>query len=359
VVKWLRRRPTGGNGPATSAPPAAQLKELWQTTIPGDVDNRYLCDLSTGSLFASDGWAVAYAALRIHRLDLRTGAHLADLLTRHQGVSAMAMHQGDLFAATDSRLFQIRVSDFGVVRQWDKGLVRFTMQLIPAGDRLVAANWLAPSVGIFHLDTGRTRRLTAARQPLLFRVGDDVRVIAGFDGGMWTLDLDRSQLTHYQKTAPIANVAVGEHIWAILAGRRQGGQGEPPVWTKRGTPTIARLTGDRWTASAKGPVTKIVCDDRRGVLWCLTTGISAHNLEAISQRTGEVLARFEPPSRNGIGFCHVDPAAGIALRAESHHEVRGSTLIRSTSTLVCLALPDVGNGHGRPGLSGPPFVSAS
>lgn len=252
----------------------------------------------------------------------------------------MAMHQGDLLVATDSRLFQIRVSDFGVVRQWDKGLVRYAMQLIPAGDRLVAANWLAPSVGILNLDTGRTRRLTVGRQPLLFRVGDEVKVIAGFDGGMSTLDLDRAQLTRSQKTVPLASVAVGEHVWATLAGRREGGQGQPPVWTKRGTAVITRLTGDRWTASTGRPVTGLVCDDRRGVLWCIT-GVRPYTLEAISQRTGRVLASFTPPA-GGIGFCHVDSAAGIALRADSHHEVRGSILIRSSSTVVCLALPDVG-----------------
>jgi hypothetical protein len=338
-VKWFGRRPPAGNRSPASTP-ATELQELWRTTIPGDVDNRYLCDLPSKSLFATDGWGIAYAALRVHRLDLRSGVHLADLRTRHQSVGAMAMHQGDLLVATDSRLFQIRVSDFSVVRQWDKGLVRYAMQLIPAGNQLVAANWLAPSVGIFHLDTGRTRRLTVGGQPLLFRFGDEVKVIAGFDGGMWTLDLDRGQLTRSQKTAPLTNVAVGEHIWATLAGRRQGGQGEPPVWTKRGTAVITRLTGDRWTAAAGGPVKDLVCDDRRAVLWCLT-GVRPYNLEAISQRTGRVLASFTPTPGKGIGFCHVDPAAGIALQADSSQEVRGSILIRSTSTLVCLALPDV------------------
>jgi hypothetical protein len=39
---------------------------------------------------------------------------------------------------------------------------------------------------------------------------------------MWTLDLANGRLTGHQKTPVVASVATGEHIWATLAGRREG-----------------------------------------------------------------------------------------------------------------------------------------
>jgi len=60
----------------------------------------------------------------------------------------------------------------------------------------------------------------------------------------------------------------------------------------------------------------------------------------VSQRTGKLLASFQPLPRLGVGFCHVDPEAGIVLRAESNHVTKGNILVSSSSTLVCYALPD-------------------
>jgi hypothetical protein len=317
------------------------LRELWRAAIPGDVANVYLVDRASESLFVGDGWGVSYPALRLHRLALDSGKHLAEVRTRHQGVSALAIHHQLLYAATDSRLFELRPDDLAIVRQWDRGLVRYSMQLVPEGSTIVSANWRSPTIGLFDLDSGRTRRVRSGLQPLLFRYGADIKVIAGYDGGMSTLDVKHGRLTGLQKTPAIANVAVGEHIWATVAGRREGGQGEPPVWTKRGTNTITRLTGSARTGQAGGRVGRMYCDDRRRVLWCLVDGLPAMRLEVIAQATAAVIRSFEPPPGHGVGFCHVDVAAGIALRAEVHHVTRGNVLVSSTSTVVCYALPDI------------------
>ncbi len=326
-----------------------ELRELWQTTVPGDHANVFMCDVASGSLFVGDGWGVSYPALRLHRLSLANGEHLADVRTRHQGVSAMAMYQGHLYAATDSRLFELEVPNLEVVRQWDKGLVRYAMQLIAGREVLVAANWRVSTIGIFDVKSGRTRRLRVGLQPLVFHFGEDTRVIAGFDGGMWTIDGRRGRLIDPQDTPPVASLAAGRHIWATLAGPKEGGQGNPRTWVKSGTEVIQRLSGTPWKARASGRVSHLSCDDKRAILWCLLGRQSQRQLEAISQETGAVLGSWMPPSAHGVGFCHVDPAAGVVIRAESHHVTEGNILKSSTSRLFCYALPEFGETRGEKG----------
>src|SRR5437762_9413497 len=116
-----------------------------------------LVDKRSGSVFVGDGWGVAFAALRLRRLDLLTGADLAQVRTRHQPTNALAVHAGRLYAATDSRLFELDPLQLAPQRQWERGLLRYTTQLVPDGQLLVAANWLKPSVGVFDPDGGRMR----------------------------------------------------------------------------------------------------------------------------------------------------------------------------------------------------------
>lgn len=71
------------------APRIGRLPERWRATVPGITANVVLCDPASGSVFVSDGWAVnSSASLRVHRLDLATGRHLAEARTRHQVVHA-------------------------------------------------------------------------------------------------------------------------------------------------------------------------------------------------------------------------------------------------------------------------------
>jgi hypothetical protein len=217
------------------------LTERWRAPVPGIVAITVLSDTASGSVFASDGWGVSYAALRLHRFDLETGAHLAELRTRHQAVSAMLVDRNVLYAATDSRLFELSPTDLSVSRQWDRGLVRYTQQLVPAGSKLVTANWLKPTIGLFDPETGLTRGLRAGLQPLLVRQGEAVKVIAGFDGRMWTLDTTEQRLVDVQTIPPVARAAAGREIWGVLAGSPEGGQGNPPVWTKPPGNRLLRL----------------------------------------------------------------------------------------------------------------------
>jgi hypothetical protein len=159
---------------------------------------------------------------------------------------------------------------------------------------------------------------------------------------MWTLDLANGRLTGHQKTPVVASVATGEHIWATRAGRREGGAGEPLDWTKSGSEVITRLTGAEWRARASGSVFEITCDDQRGVLWCfLGRRVGQYQVQAISQTDGSILGTAVSTLGPGVGFCHVDPGAGIVLCAETHHFTRRKELDSSQSTVVCYELPDI------------------
>ncbi len=315
-----------------------EFEERWRSEVAGDTVNRLLVHEASGSVFIGDGWGVHYPALRLHRLDLATGAHLADVRTRHQGTSGLAISSGSLFAATDSRLFELALEDLSIRRQWDRGLVRFAMQLVPADSRLVAANWLMASIGIFDPSSGRNQRVRVGRQPLLMKHKGVVKVASGFDGGLATLDPERGRLVDRVPTLPIASADAGDDVWAIVAGPPQGGQGEPPVWTKEGTDTLVRLPGSEWRAHLPGPCDSVYCDDKRGLVWCRMKA-PGRELVAVSQQDGRVLNAYLPP--NGFKFHTLDPDAGVAFAMLEHHVIHGNRLVSSTSTCACLAMPRV------------------
>lgn len=295
-----------------------------------------LVDLAGEAVYISDGWSVAFAALRLHRLDMRTGSHLADVRTRHQPTGAIALDHGSLYAATDSRLFELDPVSLVIRRQWDRGLVRYTMQLLPHEGLLVAANWLRPSIGIFDPDTGRSRLVRAGWQPLLVDHEGQIKVINGFDGSLGILDVHGHRIRHDHATVPIAKVAAGDDIWAVAAGPPRGGQGDPPVWTRQGSNVLLRLTGLPLQVTLPGDCDAIDCDDERHVVWCLTGG-PRHDLIAVSQRKGAVIARFNPPE--GFAFNHVSAAAGLVFAIRTVREVQRNVVIAATSTCLCLALP--------------------
>jgi hypothetical protein len=326
--------------PASRSVPKERLRELWRTTDPGDSDNEIFCVLASDSVFISEGWNVPYAALRLHRLEISSGRQVADVRTRSQGVAGMVEWQDHLLAATDSRLFQFRTADLSIARQWDTGLVAFARQLVPAGRLIAMANWLRPSIGILDPESAKTSRLKVGAQPLLFGFAGEVRVINGFDGGMLTLDAERRQLLAAEATPPVSAVTAGRDIWAVIAGPPQGGQGQPPVWIKRGTDTVKKLSGSALEARVGGRCDRLTVDDQRGVVWCLLE--RGTHLQAVSTETGEVMGTFEPglAGREQL-FRHVDPAAGLAFATEPHRVVEGSVIRSSTSTLVCFALPDL------------------
>jgi hypothetical protein len=281
---------------------ADSSSERWRATVPGEAAQAFLCDPTPpASLFVGDGAFVAYAALRLHRFDLSTGVHLAEVRTRHQPVSGLAQHAGHLYVATDSRLFELESTDLSIVRQWERGLVRYTMQLLPARTTLAMANWRMPSIGLFDLNTGRTRRVNVGLQPLLVRHGGAIKVLAGFEGGMWTLDIVRIRLTDAERTPPVVAIASGTDLWGLLAGPAEHRGGTPSALVKRGSNEVLRLTGEPWSITLDGECSTLVCDDVSGVLWCVIR--HGRGYSAAGHIPNDRPGRWHPYSGGGIQLC--------------------------------------------------------
>lgn len=317
------------------SPGTMRLSERWRTTVPGFSAHCLRCDSAKRALLIGDGWGAAYASLALRMIDLNTGRDLQRCRTRYQQVSAIMLAGDRIYAATESRLFELDL-ELSVLRQWERNLVRNTMQLVPTGDQLVAANWLMESIGIFDLRTGRVRRVRAGRQPLVFPHRGEVMVLAGFDGGLYILDCDRHRLTTCASTPPISAVAAGEEIWAVLAGPVE--PDHPTVPTRRGSERLLKV-GDRgWTARLPDRCSAISCDDEAGTIWCLLGGLGNRggSLVQLSQADGRLLAMYSPP--DNCAFVHVDPPAGVAFAVEGHTAVRAGRIVSATATLVCLEL---------------------
>jgi hypothetical protein len=305
------------------------------------------------------------AALRLRRLDVDTGAELALTRTRGQLVFGMAFRGDRLFAASNSRLFELDSTGLSVIRQWDKRLVRWSTQVVVCDEVIVEAGWYAPYIGIVDLATGAVRRVKVGKQPLLFTHNGEVLVAAGFHGGVSTLDVEHASLHNLVKTFPMTAIAVGKEVWAVTGAQPQPPnivgappEYEPPLF-RRGSDTITRLTGAPWSTRLDADCRRIWCDDARRVLWCLLEDqrphAAARRVSAISQVDGAVLTEFEiEPSSveddwrkfGPTSIVHLDPVLGIVLTSETYSRTLTQTpwipaVIGGEATLACYALPSV------------------
>ncbi|MGA8016070.1 MAG: hypothetical protein WCB85_09160 [Candidatus Dormiibacterota bacterium] len=275
----------------------------------------------------------------------------------------MRVHDSHLWAATDSRLFRLRLEELEVVQDWERGLVRYASQIEVADERVVLANWLSPSVAILDTASGRLRRVRVGSQPVLFQHGGRVRVISGLEGGMQTLDPARACLVDATPTPPICSVGVGRDLWGVVAGNAEtprAGRSVPSNVAlprfRRGSDHIVRLTGEPMSVRLPGRCSRIWCDDGRNVLWCFVEGpvppgavISGY---AVSQRSGRVVAEFHTENATTllqrdpelgvvpVHLVHLDPELGNVLTVQDYsRRMRGNQVVSSTSTLACYSLP--------------------
>lgn len=313
-----------------------RMTEIWRASIPGHTAHTALADPASKSLFVSDGWGVAYPALRLHRLDPETGEKLAEVRTRRQHVSALVAAEDSLYVATHSRLLRLRPEDLRMVGQWDRVLPSDSQQLVACGQLLVAANRRKPAVGLFDPDSGASVRLNVGLQPLVFVHAGNAKVAEGFQGGIRTFDFERRCLLGAEPGPPLAAVAAGEEIWGIgaEAPTAGGGSGPASAWSKPGTERLLRV-GDgeedrAWSAWLPAPGVAVYCDDERGLVWCLV-GPDGATLVAVSQEERRLVQMF--PAGTGRYWVYFDPVSGLALAAQTADDGEGYRPAQSVSTL--------------------------
>ncbi len=311
-----------------------RMMEIWRATVPGHTSHSVLADPVSRSLFVSDGWGVAHSGLRLHRLDPDTGEELAEVRTRQQYVSAMTVADGSLYAVTHSRLLRLRPEDLAILDHWDRVLPSDAQQLLVSDGLVVAANFRKPLVGLFDPQRGASTRLRTGLQPLLVRHAQRVKVLEGFDGGVRTLDPERATLLGPEPCPPASAVAAGTEMWVVRAGAAQGvhSQGAPSSWLKPGTAGLLRLGGDReWEMVLPDAASAVLCDDDRGLVWCLVGERSA-NLVAVDQRHGWIVESF--PAGPGRYWAYFHPPTGLAVTAEPMEQAGGYRATQSLSNLV-------------------------
>lgn len=313
-----------------------RMTEIWRASIPGHTAHTALADPASKSLFVSDGWGVAYAALRLYRLDPETGEKLAEVRTRQQHVSALVAADDSLFVATHSRLLRLRPQDLRMVGHWDKVLPSDSQQLVSAGQWLVAANRRKPTVGLFEPASGASVRLDVGLQPLVFVHGGEAKVAEGFQGGIRTVDLERRCLLGAEPGPPLAAVDAGAEIWGIgaeVAGDAESGP-SASTWSKPGTARVLKIGGGEeerpWSAWLPAPGVALYCDDGRGLIWCLV-GPDAATLVAVSQEERRLVQMF--PAGTGRYWVYFDPLSGLAVTAQTAEDGEGYRPSQSLSTL--------------------------
>ena len=295
----------------TSNERASGLVEVWRSTVPGTRAHAVATDSASDCLLIADGWGVSFAALRLHRLSLSTGAETTSIRTRHQAVGALGIADERVFVATSKRLLQLGLEDLSIVAEWDRGLIANTQKMVLAAARVVMANWRAPTIGVFDPSTGVTKRVRVGSQPLLIPTPEGVLVAAGFDGVLSTLDTSTGRLAETRPSIPMTSaLAMGLDVWCVPAVPASGGDGDPSVWVKHGSDRLVRIVGAPATGLLSGRARRLFADVARHVLWCIT-GDSADHLDEVDSDTGQIIATFSSAAQSW--FCHVDPRAGMAF----------------------------------------------
>lgn len=321
------------------------LRERWSVAVPGHSGLVTACLGSEPALYVSFGWGLSYAALGVRRLALSSGAKTAELRTRSQQASGFASAGNVVYVATDRRVFEVDATTLDVHRQWERRIRRYSMQLVPDGERLIMANWLAPSLGILSLVKGTTRRVEVGPQIQLLSTNRGVLVGSGQYGGFATLDAPTGRLSPCyaspRYTAATADES-GRELWLARAGKLINKGGDPPALVLEATDHLVRMVDGREAGGAvlDAPCIRVWRDESRRLLWCATTRpIGAQlrtGLEAVDLHSGEHRGAFLPePQEHVLVVC---PEHGVVV------STRRPNYTNATCLLTCYELPQAGFG---------------
>lgn len=174
--------------PVKSIPQAEELGDpRWRCKVPGQGKVNVWTDGK--ALYACSSWGVAYAAIRLRKFDITTGAELA---FARLGSEVVCVHFPEdstiVYATTEKKLFQLDRRDLQILRKWDTGVPNSTYAMLSTPVGLLMAH--GDSVSVFDLGTGKCkerRRSLGARMALL---PDDqhVLVFSAEAGNLWNYD---------------------------------------------------------------------------------------------------------------------------------------------------------------------------
>lgn len=160
---------------------------LWRTVIPGLRAHRLWIDLDSDRVLISDGWGVAFSALRLRALSLRDGQELASVRLGNAPRALVLETQERWLAATDTTLFRLERTSLKVTTKWTTRVPRYSDDLVVGGGHIHTANHASPGLHCIDLETGTAKRRLLDGDVRVHAVGERLIAICG-DGGIWSAE---------------------------------------------------------------------------------------------------------------------------------------------------------------------------
>ncbi|WP_317956104.1 YncE family protein [Paenibacillus chitinolyticus] len=212
---------------ASSALPTAptDVSARWRTVIPGNMGHRLWLDTEKNRVLVSDGWGVAFSALRLRALDLNDGRELASARLGNVVRALVLDADGSWLAATDTKLFRLDRSDLRLITKWTSRIPKYSDNLVAGAGFVHAVNNASAGLYAINLATGAVKR-RLLDEDVQIHAADDTGLIAVCgNGSLWRADFGLAAALRRSAQLPaICDSAVDRHgrLWLSLGqGRRR------------------------------------------------------------------------------------------------------------------------------------------
>lgn len=179
----------------------AEASVLWRTVIPGLRAHGLWIDPDGDRVLVSDGWGVAFSALRLRALSLQDGHELASVRLGNAPRAMVLETSNTWLAATDTKLFRLDRTSLKVTTKWTTRVPRYSDDLVIGGGYVHAANHASPALHGIDLETGTAKRRLLDDDVRVHAVGDRLIAICG-DGGVWSAEFGLSTVPKRIAQAP-------------------------------------------------------------------------------------------------------------------------------------------------------------
>lgn len=339
--------PRGVSGRALPAEPG---RVLWSVTIPGRAAHELWADRERWALLVSDGWGVAFGALRLRALSFADGSELASVRLGNQVRCVTRASDGSLLAATDGKLFRLDRVSLAERARWTERVPKQASQVLEGRGHAVLCNWLRPSVASLNLGTGAVRSRRTGGRPSLFALDDETVLVAAGEGALFLAGWDLARPPRQVAAVPAfrhADLDPSRRVWLALGApvitASSVGPGEPATRV-----VVVPIDAPASVEERVSPIPfwQHVVAPEGGLAW-VTTGGTAPSMatELVALRLPDLvpLTRICLPA--GFGFAGLCAASGLAWATRALPAPRSED---ARADLACIALPRPGAGVSRP-----------
>ncbi|WP_184718552.1 hypothetical protein [Caulobacter sp.] len=196
----------------------AEASVLWRTVIPGARAHGLWIDPDGDRVLVSDGWGVAFSALRLRALSLEDGRELTSVRLGNAPRTMALETQGAWLAATDTKLFRLDRKSLKVTTKWTTRVPRYSDDLVVGGGYAHTANHAAPALHSIDLETGAVKRRLLENDVRVHASRGRLIAICG-DGGVWSADFGLATAPkRIAQAPPVCATATDGHggLWLSL-----------------------------------------------------------------------------------------------------------------------------------------------